>query len=277
MIFCGRARVLFCFLALMFCSGVGAEDSQVENNEAQMEMVVRNIKTPPYLLIQACERSGCENVELPEVLLDYFNDGYSDVFAEDLTLDGQPEIVLRHSEEGAVNICSKIYFYDRSKGSLRVIGGASRDMCNYYMLKGRFVSSYRSGAKWYEDIYRVVGDGFVLEMSDGCVGCGQVNRVVYGVGGVDGRFIVSDNLDYSLREPVFTRVVSDRAVLHEGPSLGKRTNMYLVKNDEVLLLDFILSDYDSEYWYQIKYVTAKGRQIKAWLACEDVEYCERVE
>jgi hypothetical protein len=242
-------------------------------SEARKDIILHTTDVSPFFSIQSCQISGCRNIELPKDLLDFVNDGYSEITTEDLTLDGYPEVILTHSEEGSVNTCSKIYVHDRDTNKLHM-STLSHPICNYTIKKDSLISNYRSGAKWHEDIYRIIENDFILAISDSCIGCDHINRVVYLPDNKTEKLIVTDDIDYALRKPISTKIISDRAMLYKDPSTSTKTNMYLIKNDEVSLLDFMSTEDDPLYWYKIKYITRKGKIIKAWVACKDIEYCE---
>ena len=261
------------FLLLIGMHHAGAGD-QVEGEGGNNKSTLQITGSASFPSIKNCDGSECENVELPEDFLRFFNDGYSNLSLEDMTFDGYPEVILTGPEEGVVNICSKIYLYDREKRVLQEVAGLKNQICNYRFKNSRLISSYRSGAKWHEDVYRVSDAGFTLELSDSCIGCDQINRTIYLPEGKTDKFMVTNDADYTLRKVILGKVASGRAALYEEPNARRKTKMYLIKDDSVALLDFIVTEDSTKYWYEIKYITNKGREIRAWIKCEDLEYCK---
>ena len=261
------------FLLLIGAHHAGAGDQvEGENGGNKSKLQITGSASSPS--IKDCDGSECENVELPEGFLRFFNDGYSNLSLEDMTFDGYPEVILTGPEEGVVNVCSKIYRYDREKRVLQEVAGLKKQICNYRLKNNRLISSYRSEAKWYEDVYRVSDAGFTLELSDSCIGCDQISRVVYLSESKTDKFMVTHDADYALRKAILSKVSSGRAALYKEPSEIKKTKMYLIKDDGVALLDFRVTEGSTKYWYEIKYITNKGREIRAWMKCEDLEYCK---
>jgi hypothetical protein len=230
--------------------------------------------TPPSVSIQSCQQGDCISTDLTQQILDSLNDGYTEISAEDLTLDGRPEIILTHIEEGSVNTCSEVYKYDTDENTLTSISGLQRQLCNYSIQKGHIVSSYRSGAKWHEDIYEIRNNDFILKISDSCIGCEHINRTLYNQNKKFGKLLVTDNPNYTLRTPISTKIISKKAKLYKKPTTNQPANMYLIKNDSVTLTDFASTESD-EYWYEIKYTSKKGKEVNAWLQCNDIEFCEQ--
>ncbi|SFP21692.1 hypothetical protein SAMN05216229_10128 [Geopseudomonas sagittaria] len=223
--------------------------------------------------ITACHEDICKAITPPETMLDAIHDGYSQISLEDLTLDGIPEIILTHNAEGSVNACSKVYRYDSKFETLHSMDNIRNQLCNYSINNDHLVSSYRSGAKWHEDIYKIKNNDLILAFSDSCIGCDYINRTIYLGSTETDTLLVTDNLDYRLRTPISTTVISQKATLYSEPNINRATKMYLINGDEVALTD-ATSD-ENYFWYKIRYATKEGRLINAWLQCEDVKFCEK--
>lgn len=223
--------------------------------------------------ITACHEDMCKAINPPETMLDAMYDGYSQISLEDLTLDGLSEIILTHNAEGSVNACSKVYRYDSEYETLLPMNNIQNQLCNYSINNDHLVSSYRSGAKWHEDIYEIKNNDLTLAFSDSCVGCDYINRTIYRGGTKTDTLLVTNSLDYRLRTPISTTVISKKATLYSEPNINRATKMYLINGDEVALTD-ATSD-ENYFWYKIRYATKKGRLINAWLQCEDVKFCEQ--
>lgn len=233
-------------------------------------LVVTN--SSPIPSIQVCHGSTCKSVKIPEDLLSTIKDGNTKISAVDLTNDGLQEIVLTHAEEGSVNVCSKVYRYDTDSGTLQSVEELNNKLCNYSIEHDHIVSSYRSGAKWHEDIYTIKNNNLVLEITDSCVGCDYISRTLYLDGEKSEKLLVSNNINYALRTPISTRVISQKAILHNEPDATQITRMYLINGDVVALIGDAQSD-DGAYWYNVRYITRKGKPISGWLQCVDIEFC----
>ncbi|PRE06866.1 hypothetical protein [Burkholderia multivorans] len=64
-------------------------------------------------------------------------------------------------------------------------------------------------------------------------------------------------------------VVSNRAYLYNGPTSKSKSKAYLIKGDEVELLN--ISD-NLKFW-RIRYTTTDGRTIERWIECGTVNAC----
>lgn len=224
------------------------------------------------LSITACHEGACQTVTPPERMLNAVGQGYSDISLEDLTQDGVSEIVLTHGAEGNVNTCSKVYRFDSELKELLPLSGLKNPLCNHSIQGDHLISSYRSGAIWYEDIYKIGKKDISLIHSDSCIGCDYVRRAIYLDGAKTDTLLVANNLDYRLRTPILTTVVSPKATLYSKPAIENATKMYLIRGDEVALMDDA-SD-PSNFWYKVRYATKKGTLVNAWIKCEDLKFCE---
>ena len=226
----------------------------------------------PALSIIACQAERCTTLTPPSDMLDAMRDGYDQVSVDDLTLDGTPEIILTHRAEGSVNACTRIYRYDHALGTLHPLGDSARQLCNYVIAHGHVISRYRSGAMWHEDIHEIKNNDLILAYSDSCVGCDTIKRTRYLDDAKTDHLLVTNNLDHRLRTPISTTVLSKKAVLYREPHIGHATRMYLIRGDEVALTD-ATSD-DDNFWYRIRYITAKGKPVEGWLRCDDTALCD---
>lgn len=77
----------------------------------------------------------------------------------------------------------------------------------------------------------------------------------------------------STPEPTrFTSVNSDKAKLFHSASLDSRTRMYLVKGDQVEIID------DSKFntgWCKVRYVPKTGKTIEAWMQSSDLDRSQK--
>jgi len=103
---------------------------------------------------------------------------YDDVHIEDITGDGVGEVVFHLAGDG-VNSCSRVLRYESSDHSLKELVFNQGGLCDFKLRGGYIISSYKDGGTWVEDIYITEGGQVNIKMSDRCVGCGEVSRVVY--------------------------------------------------------------------------------------------------
>ncbi|WP_152529060.1 SH3 domain-containing protein [Stutzerimonas azotifigens] len=275
---CKRSRtriaclgVLKTLIALASLHTMAADEAEKAHRAANHIKFV--VPSPTSLPVKACLSGECKTIAPSQDMLKSIESGYSEISLEDMTLDGNPEVVLTHRAGSNVNVCSEIFRYDFHSNSFTRLKAGPKQLCNYYEKDGQIISSYRSGAKWHEDIYSIKGDDFVLEASDSCVGCDHIERTIYLSGGRTEHLLVTDNVDYKLRAPLSTTVTSRKAILYEEPSVKSPTKMYLVKGDKVNLIEYTETE-NSGFWYKIKYINTKGKIIIAWLNCDDLQVCQ---
>jgi hypothetical protein len=249
--------------------------NQSKKEPGSVSHITLSIKTSSSSLsISVCQENVCKTITPPQDMLDSISDGYSKITLEDLTQDGLPEVVLTYAEEGIVNTCSEVYQYSAKLNAIHHMNNLQNQLCNYSIKNDRIVSSYRGGAKWHEDIYKIKDNVLVLEFTDSCIGCDYIDRTIYLSNGKTDHLLVTDNLDYRLRTPISTTVISPKAMLYEDPRTNHITKMYLVKGDKVILTDFTATE-DNSFWYKIRYITQKQKAINAWLKCIDIKFCEQ--
>ncbi|WP_407294402.1 XAC2610-related protein [Stutzerimonas zhaodongensis] len=227
----------------------------------------------PLSPVKICNQEDCERIGLPKGAQDAIADGYTDAALEDLTGDGIPELILTHADEGSVNSCSAIYRYDSTQSSFVNFEAFSKRICNYTLEAGYIISSYRSGAKWHEEIYAIESGNPVLKVTDSCLGCDYIERTIHLPEDKVEHLLVTNNPNHNQREPLSTIVTSPKAILYKAPSLDQATTMYLVNGDKVILTDFTETE-SNFFWYKIKYVTAKDKVIQAWISCDKLAICK---
>lgn len=265
-----RAGFIYYFLAGAVLLAVTSSFAATNREKATM-LSVNDSGTD--LSITACHEGMCKAITIPETMLDAINNEYSQISLEDLTLDGISEVILTHNAESSVNACSKVYRYDSEYETLRPMDKLQSQLCNYSIKDKHLISSYRSGAKWHEDIYKIENNDLILTISDNCIGCDHINRTLYLGERKTENLLVANSLDYRLRTPISKTVISKKATLYSEPNINQTTKMYLINGDVVALTD-ATSD-ENYFWYKIRYVTKKGTLINAWLHCEDINFCEQ--
>ncbi len=234
-------------------------------NKNRVELKLNDPHNPSTIV--ACKDDQCAPVSLPQLLINDIKDGYSELSIDYITSSSHPELVATNAVEGSINRCSVVYQYNENSGTLSRLEIKPGPICNYKKYQDYLVSSYRDGAKWFEDIYRISQGGIKIELSDSCVGCEQVSRVFHKDGS---KLLVSDAENFMERKLLTSEVTVERAPLYSRPEEKARTKMYLIKNDKVTLLDYSAPD-SGECWYLTRYKTATEKNIEKWLKCEHLK------
>lgn len=260
-----------CILAFSSTTALAANEAEkTVPSTAQIQLALTGSALWP---VEACLSGSCKHVAAPQDMLNEIENGYSKLSLDDLTMDGVPELVLTHAEEGNVNACSEIYQYDSNKSSFIKLQNVQNQICNHEVTGNRIISKYRTGAKWHEDFYTAKNGRLVLEASDSCVGCDHIERTLYLLNGRTEHVLVTDNAEYNLRVPVSATITSRKALLHSEPRNSQPTKMYLVEGDKVTLTEFTEAE-DGSFWYRVRYITTEGKKIVAWMSCSDLRISE---
>jgi hypothetical protein len=212
--------------------------------------------------ISTCDLEGCSPLQLSDPFLDQWKEG--SVTLADITLNGRLDVIL--TAHGDVNVCSTAYAYDDLSRVLIAIDVSP--LCNYRLESNYLISSYRSGAKWFEDIYKINNGKFLLYVKDGCLDCDYVYRTLYDQ--EQGKnLLVSNATDFQNRSPKKAKVVSKKTVLYTFPSNESATEGYLIKGDEVSLINYV--DAESGAWFLVRYVNSGGRAVERWMREESLQ------
>lgn len=194
---------------------------------------------------------------------------YEDVSVEDITGDGVAEVFFRLEGRGA-NACYKVLTYIERNRSLDELLFSGGDLCNYRVESGRVVSSYKNGAVWIEDVYFFRGGRFLIELSDSCLGCGEVTRRAHRRDGSFSTFLVSDDMSVEARAPFVAEVKSLRAWVFSSPEAAGPTEKYLMAGDKVTFLN--VESVGGEEWVEFRF--SKDSDPEGWLRCSDVGGCD---
>ncbi len=264
----GVAQVFFTMSTANHLAANEAETAKLSKDG--LKLVLTGSPSSP---VKLCKQEECERISFPKGMHDSIANGYADASLEDLTGDGVPELIWTHVEEGSVNTCSEVYQYESIRSSFVKLRGFSKPICNYTLENSYIISSYRSGAKWHEDIYVIENGGPVLKVTDSCLGCDYIERTTHLPGDKVEHLLVTNDSNRNQRVPLSTVITSPKAILYKAPSFDQATTMYLVTGDKVILTDFIETESNS-FWYKIKYVTANDKVIQAWINCDELDICK---
>ncbi|MEB0080099.1 hypothetical protein QN386_21830 [Pseudomonas sp. CCI3.2] len=225
-------------------------------------MVSNLIVDYPNVRILSCDIITCEPLKLSNVFLDEWND--SSLSLVDINLDGHLDIILTRT--GDVNLCSVAYSVDRHARTLSAINIDS--LCNYRLEHEYLISTYRTGAKWFEDIYRIKDGVFHIYIRDECLDCDYINRTLYTAKGKQEMLVTSDD-NFQERLLKKAKVLSERASLYSSPSSKHRTKAYLIIGDEIFLSGYFSEK--AESWFYVRYENINGRSISRWIKESDLE------
>lgn len=234
----------------------------------KLPSIILKVESKNPLKVSASMQGGSYMLSLPVDFMSQVDGLYSDVYIDDLSGDGKWELVFNLTGSD-VNRCSKILHYnenDRSFSEWLFKGGG---LCNPTS-RGRFlISSYRDGASWTEDVYTMENGKPEIHITDSCVGCYEVRRKMYSLGEKPVKVLVSNDIEFERRIPLKANVTSLRARVFSFPDSSWPTKKYLIRGDEVTLVDFDKSK-DGQDWVEFNFI---GTNITTdgWLNYSDLE------
>ncbi|MFJ3263743.1 hypothetical protein ACIPK7_26120 [Pseudomonas sp. NPDC086581] len=188
------------------------------------------------LSISFSDNNGNKSINIPEKFFNETDEVYTKVHLEKIDSDDIDEVVM--TLDGETNSCFKVYRYDRDSNLLVEIKFRNGDICNYRKEGNYLVSSYRAGAAWREDIYYENGHEFQLRYEDVCIGCGEVSRIEFGLGGEESEYLVTDREDFKDRNLLMLEVSSRKAKIYRESAVQSGSNKYLIKGDRVQVMRF---------------------------------------
>ncbi|NMY01790.1 hypothetical protein HBO12_02415 [Pseudomonas sp. WS 5059] len=196
---------------------------------------------------------------------------YDEVRIQDLTGDGVGEVLFDLAGDG-VNSCSRVLHYERDDRLLKELLFDGGGLCNFAVRDGYIISSYKDGAAWAEDIYVAAGGKVDIKISDRCIGCGEVVRIVYGSDGSPVKSLVSDDMKFETRTELVSTVVSLQAKVFSSPVTAQSTQKYLMRGDIITLLGFDSSS--GEDWVEFRF--SGKTTIEGWLKCSELASCSKL-
>jgi hypothetical protein len=235
---------------------------------AGMPGVILKVESVNPVVVSASEQGKSGRLSLPDSFTSQIDDLYDDAYVEDVDGNGQLEVVF-NLVGGQVNQCFRILHYNNVNRSLSEWIFKDGSFCNP-VNKGKYlVSSYRDGAIWHEDIYSMANGKPELYISDSCVGCDQVRRKTYRPEGTPVKVLVSDHGDFEKRIPLKAKITSARARIFSSADPNTSTKKYLIRGDEITLLDYYRSPDDTD-WAEFRFEDPKTT-TEGWLRHSDID------
>lgn len=229
---------------------------------------VVKVESRSPLSVSLLERGVKHNISISKKINDEIEGVYTDLHLQDLNGDGVHEVVATLENHGGVNQCSKAYVVNLSDYSLDNLVFDSGPLCNYKIYHKYLISSYREGAIWREDVYKIEGRTAQVVFADSCIGCGEVVRRKYDLRGNYFQYLARDSRDFEKRSPILAIVSSMRAEVFSSPVVLSRK--YLTRGDKVIVIQVDDSRSDIS-WVKFRY---EGEIITdGWVKCDDIDYC----
>lgn len=181
----------------------------------------------------------------------------------DFNFDGYQDIAFfEASGYGGVNQFYRLMLWDNKASKFKpfqtTIGLPSLDK-----EKQTLISAQRSGPRWYSTRFHFKGSKLVQRDEEAMID-GKLTKVeIYDANDKFIKTLITDKVDYNLDTPTATRKIRiEKAWLYGDADFDTKTKMYVIKGDEVELLDF-----KNEMFF----VRYKGRRvIEKWIEAEAV-------
>jgi hypothetical protein len=232
---------------------------------------VVKIERQSPLSVSLLERGVTHKLSISKSIHDEIDEIYTDFHLQDLNGDGVHEVVATLDDRGGVNQCSKAYIVNLTDYSLDNLVFGNGPLCNHKVDQEYLISSYRDGAIWKQDIYKVEGRATQIVFADSCIGCGEVVRKKYDLDGGYFQYLAHDSRDFKERHPIFAMVSSMRAEVFSSP--GVLSGKYLTRGDKVVVVQVDDLSLDIP-WIKFRF---EGEVITdGWIKCGDIEDCNNL-
>ena len=183
---------------------------------------------------------------------------------DDFNMDGRQDFALDVSYGyGGVNVFSNIYIFNAKTGRFEHRLG---DVSNIDMrAKSReLYTAQKSGPLYYSTIYRI-DDGRLFKFKDSTILLNGLEKAtVFDRAGTVVRELIFDDTDEKM-VPAIRKIIPEKAWLYSAPNEKNRTRAYLIKGDEVSVLDVSGEWFD---WYKIRYEGKKP--LVRWVQGKDI-------
>ncbi|MBD2792406.1 hypothetical protein [Xenorhabdus szentirmaii] len=211
-----------------------------------------------------CNEFYCGGYKIPDTAKNEIDNGYESISMAEIL--GNEYLLV--STLGSVNRCSKMYPVKNGIILSEYIKfGETKEVCNITSIEGNIVSSYRDGAKWYEEVYHLDIHGKTdLKLKDSCVGCDRVNRIIYKNGEAIDHVIVSDGDKYTDRYPL-KAMINKKSYFYKKPEGKYKSKMYLIENDTV----WLKKSNEGEKYFYIIYKRNGESNIEGWLLADSLQ------
>lgn len=187
---------------------------------------------------------------------------------DDFNFDGQGDVAMLDGVGyGGVNLFYRLYLWDKAAGKFQEYQDTISNPTLTRETK-TLSTGQRSGPRWYTTDYRF-SNGKPYVWSEGAMVGAESGLYFVKLYNSAGKIIkkvvaeTEDASDVDAKTASATRKVAvDKAVLYTKPDAAAKLNMYLVKGDEVTLLDYKENDDGSE-WFLIRF---KGKKpLERWV------------
>jgi len=264
------------FLATPALAGTRLKISVPFDGKSEIDILVKPGNTARLVLDEGSLSVIHEDEEIQPIYSDMMKEerlnGQWGLHFDDFNMDGFQDFAVDISYGyGGVNIFSDIYFFNAKTG--RFFKGLE-EVSNIELSPetGEIHTSQKSGPRYYRTNYRFK-DGKPYKYQDVTVIFDNLEVItLYNASGKTIQKAVVD-IDSKMRNgrliPALRAITVERAQLFMKPNEQSRTKAYLIKGDQVEVLE-VKGEWDD--WYKIRF---KGKKtIERWIKPRDIESIE---
>lgn len=194
------------------------------------------------------------------------------VLVDDFDFDGYLDLMIPTATGyGGVNWFYDFHHYDPATRQFVPVDDTDSDFCNPETVPAERTLRVpcKDGPAWYDNAYRFVGGKPYLYRSSELVhlnGFDGDDAVVYQISLLDpAKKVLQARLAEALheRKSVRRKLPFEKVVLHRVPATIGRTEAYLVKGDEVELVEVKLDG--EQQWLRVVYQSGKAGRLDRWI------------
>mgnify|MGYP001131893574 CR=1 FL=1 len=208
-----------------------------------------------------CNVNTCAGFPVPLIVKDFIKNGYEKINL--VTILGEKYVIV--TTENEINKCAVLFPVNEVGIAKTPVNFQNNNFCNYSILDGKVISSWKDTAKWYDDIYQLNNNNWVLLFRDECVGCSVVKRIYFENSKPSATLLLSDGSDFTKRSKIFGVISVQKASLFRSANFDDKLKAYLIKGDV-----FDLTDMSPDgNFYKISYKMKNAKTLTAWISYDD--------
>ncbi|AWH89625.1 hypothetical protein [Limnobaculum parvum] len=210
---------------------------------------------------KSCSIDFCGGIALPKSIKDLINGGYNNI--EVVNLLNKRYLTITSNNE--INKCSILFSINENSIDDTSVFPKGNQICNYKIINNNFVSHWRDGGKWYEDIYQMKDSKGELIFRDECIGCDLIKRTVYSKNKIKSTALLTGDDNFTERKTISGVISVNKAILLKSANSNDKLRAYLIKGDVFDLIDMS----DDGGFYKIKYLMKNNKILVAWISVDE--------
>lgn len=201
----------------------------------------------------------------------------------DFNFDGYNDIAI-DVPVGMVNFETFIYLWQPEAGQFKALKPNNPGACGQFSdvtldeKNKTIISSCRGGPVWYSDKFKYDDQGKLYLASDMELNMGVAPDHDISTFAFFERYYDPQGKKISQQaigiegEPYVYTVKNEKLRLYNAPNKAQKSAMYLVKGDQVAIVDLTVLENTDKTWVKIKYASKKRGDIYKWVAADETEH-----